>query len=50
MEAAGGVIYRMDGSLLALSDYLDGRRIGEPLLAATRETYQQVLASLKEAS
>lgn len=50
MEAAGGGIYRMDGSLLALSDYLDGRRIGEPLLAATRETCQQVLASLKEAS
>jgi myo-inositol-1(or 4)-monophosphatase len=48
MEAAGGGIYRMDGSLLALSDYLDGQRIGETLLAATRETYQQVLGSLRE--
>ncbi|MEW6665005.1 MAG: inositol monophosphatase family protein [Thermodesulfobacteriota bacterium] len=48
MEAAGGGIYRMDGSLLVLSDYLDGQRIGEPLLAANRETYRQVLESLKE--
>jgi myo-inositol-1(or 4)-monophosphatase len=50
MDAAGGGIYRMDGSLLVLSEYLDGQRIGEPLLAANRETYQQVLESLRETS
>jgi myo-inositol-1(or 4)-monophosphatase len=48
VEAAGGSITRMDGSLFRLSDHLDGQRIGEPLLAATGETNEQVRSSLRE--
>lgn len=50
VEAAGGHLYKMDGVPFRLSDYLDGQRIGEPLLAATQETYQQVRGSLREIS
>ena len=48
IEAAGGRLYRLDGSPFALSDHLDGQRIGEPLVAATEETCSQILSSLKE--
>lgn len=48
VEAAGGSIFRMDGSPFQLSDHLQGERIMEPLLVATKQTSGQVRKSLRE--
>lgn len=48
VEAAGGEIYRMDGSIFFLNDYLDGRRIEEPLLVTAPILYDQVREHLQE--
>lgn len=48
VQAAGGSVYRMDGSLFDPNDFLDGQRLTEPLLVATKATFRQVQESLKE--
>jgi myo-inositol-1(or 4)-monophosphatase len=48
VEAAGGSIFRMDGTPFHLNDHLGGERIMEPLLVASRETCPQVRKSLRE--
>jgi myo-inositol-1(or 4)-monophosphatase len=40
LEAAGGEIRFLDGSRFHVGDYLDGRRIDGPLIAAPRGTHQ----------
>lgn len=48
VEAAGGSIYKMDGRPFDLNDHLEGQRIMEPLLVATRETCDQIRSCLRE--
>jgi len=43
VEAAGGKIYRMDGSEFMLNDYLNGEKIDEHLLVVAPEASQQIL-------
>lgn len=50
VEAAGGKIYRMDGSEFSLNEYLDGQRIRDHLIVTTTEIYPQVRDHLKEKS
>jgi myo-inositol-1(or 4)-monophosphatase len=50
IEAAGGNIFRMDGSPFSLNDYMDGERINDPLLVTAPDTYSQVRDSMKEIS
>ncbi len=50
VQAAGGSVYRMDGSSFDPNDLLEGQRIMEPLLVATRQTCRQIKKSLKEMS
>lgn len=40
LEAAGGEIRFLDGRPFHIGEYLDGRRIEEPLIAAPRASYQ----------
>ncbi len=47
IEAAGGKIYKMDGSEFFLNEYLDGGRISEHLLVTTPGICNQVLNTLK---
>ena len=49
MDAAGGKIYRMDGSEFFLGDYGDGRRIEDHLLAVAPDKYEEVREFLEEA-
>jgi len=42
VEAAGGKIYKMDGSEFFLNDYLDGQRIDEPLIVTAPANYTLV--------
>lgn len=42
IEAAGGKIYKMDGSEFFLNEYLDGQRIDDHLLVVAPDTYSQV--------
>jgi myo-inositol-1(or 4)-monophosphatase len=48
VEAAGGKIYRMDGSEFSLDEYLGGQKIDEYLLVGSPDTYQQIRKCLKE--
>jgi myo-inositol-1(or 4)-monophosphatase len=50
IEAAGGKIYKMDGSEFLLDEYLDGQRIDDNLLAAAPDIYSQVRTYLHETS
>ena len=50
IEAAGGKIYKMDGSEFLLDEYLDGQRIDDNLLAAAPDIYPQVRTYLHEPS
>jgi len=50
IEAAGGKIFKMDGSEFFLNEYLDGQRIGGSLLVAGPDAYSQVRAYLQEIS
>jgi myo-inositol-1(or 4)-monophosphatase len=49
MEAAGGKLFRMDGTGFFLGDYIDGRRIEDHLLAVAPERYEEVRSFLVEA-
>lgn len=49
MEAAGGKVYRLDGSEFFLGDYVDGRRIEDHLLAVAPDKYEEVREFLEEA-
>jgi myo-inositol-1(or 4)-monophosphatase len=42
IEAAGGKIYKMDGSEFFLNEYLDGQRIDDHLLVVAPDTHSQV--------
>lgn len=48
LKAAGGKIYKMDGSDFHLSEYLDGQRIEDHLLAVPEGAYPSVRMYLKE--
>jgi myo-inositol-1(or 4)-monophosphatase len=49
MDAAGGKIYKIDGSEFFLGDYVDGRRIEDHLLAVAPDKYAEIRAFLEEA-
>jgi len=49
MEAAGGKIFKMDGTEFFLGDYVDGRRIEDHLLAVAPDKHQEVRGFLVEA-
>jgi myo-inositol-1(or 4)-monophosphatase len=49
MDAAGGKIFKMDGTPLFLGDYIDGRRIEEDLLAVAPDKFTEVRDFLIEA-
>jgi myo-inositol-1(or 4)-monophosphatase len=46
VEAAGGRIFRLDGSAFPLGDYLEGERITERLVVAAPDSFEAVAASL----
>ena len=48
VESAGGKICNMDGSNFFLSEYMEGKRIKEPLLVVAPDTYSQVRDCLRE--
>lgn len=48
IEAAGGKIYRFDGSEVFLNDYLDGQRIYDHLLVSPPAIYPQVRNCLRQ--
>jgi myo-inositol-1(or 4)-monophosphatase len=48
IEAAGGKIYKMDGTEFFLNEYLDGQRVHDHLLILTPGTYAQVRNYLRE--
>jgi myo-inositol-1(or 4)-monophosphatase len=48
LEAAGGKIYKLDGTEFSLDDYLDGQRIDDHLLVVAPRTYREVRSYLKE--
>jgi myo-inositol-1(or 4)-monophosphatase len=48
LTAAGGKIYRMDGRDFHLSEYLQGQRIEEHLIAAPQGTYPAIRMYLEE--
>ncbi|NVM26248.1 MAG: inositol monophosphatase [Desulfobacterales bacterium] len=50
LEAAGGEIYKMDGSEFLLDEYIDGQRIDDHLLVVGPEIYSQVRNYLQETS
>lgn len=50
IEAAGGKIFKMDGSECFLNEYLDGKRIDDHLLIVSPDSYAQVRSCIKEAS
>ncbi len=47
IESAGGKIYRLDGSEFFLNEYMDGKKIEEPLLVGGAEICAQVSACLQ---
>ena len=49
VESAGGRILKMDGTPFFLSDYFDGRKIGEHLLVTAAEKYAEVISFLEKA-
>jgi len=46
IEAAGGKIFKMDGSEFFLNEHLDGQKIEDHLLFASPDSFSQVLDSL----
>lgn len=48
IEAAGGKIFKMDGSEFFLNEYLDGEKIGGHLLVTPPDSYSQVRDCLQE--
>jgi len=48
VEAAGGKLYRMDGSEFFLNEYMDGQRIDEALLVTSPDAFSQVRGYLAE--
>lgn len=48
IEAAGGEIYKMDGSKFIINEYLDGQRVDDHLLVAAPHLYSQIRQCLKE--
>ena len=48
LEAAGGKMYKLDGSEFSLDDYLDGQRIDDHLLVAAPDTYADVCGYFKD--
>ena len=48
IEAAGGKIYKMDGSKLFINEYLDGQKIDDHLLVVAPHLYSQVRECIKE--
>ena len=49
VEAAGGKIFKMDGSAFHLGDYLDGRKIEDSLMILAPGIFSQVRNCLKKA-
>jgi myo-inositol-1(or 4)-monophosphatase len=47
LEAAGGEIRYLDGRLLHVGDFFDGRRIDEPLIAAPKGTFTSFVKYFK---
>lgn len=47
IEAAGGKFFKMDGSEFFLNEYLDGKRIEDPLLVARPDSFSQVRDCIK---
>ena len=50
IEAAGGKIFKMDGSEFYLADYLDGQKIQERLMVLAPGIYSQVRSCIRENS
>jgi len=50
LEAAGGKIFKMDGSEVFLNEYLDEQKIEEHLLVVSPDNYSQVRNHLRELS
>lgn len=50
IEAAGGKIFSLDGTEIRLNEYLDGRKIEQPLLVAPPGTFRQVRDSLNRSA
>jgi len=50
IEAAGGKIYKIDGSEFFPNEYLEGKRIDDHLLVAYPDIFQQVVDCLQEVS
>lgn len=48
VEAAGGRIYKMDGSEFFLDEYMNGEKIEEPLLISPPSAFEEVRRSLKK--
>jgi myo-inositol-1(or 4)-monophosphatase len=47
LEAAGGEIRYLDGRRFHVAEYLDGKRVDEPLIAAPKEAYKSFLKYFK---
>ena len=50
LEAAGGKIFRLDGGMFSLDDYLDGQSIDEHLLVVAPHAYSEVSEYIKDVS
>jgi myo-inositol-1(or 4)-monophosphatase len=48
LEAAGGEIRHMDGSHFHVGEYLDGKRIEEPLIASPKDSYKSFVKYFKK--
>ena len=48
IESAGGNLFRLNGESLALNAYLDGEKIGEPMVVTTREKVSSILSFLAD--
>jgi len=46
VEGAGAKIFRLDGSVLALGDYLNGEKIAEPLIVCAPDNFEPVVKCL----
>lgn len=49
IESAGGKLYRMNGEELALNAYLDGEKIGEPMVVTAKGKAASILSCLTAA-
>jgi fructose-1,6-bisphosphatase/inositol monophosphatase family enzyme len=48
LEAAGGEIRFLDGRPFQLGEYLDGRRVEDPLIAAPKGSFKAFINYLKK--